>query len=196
MEAVVPRTYLYVPPEEKAEVQGLGARWDTDAKCWYIESDEAPGQFSRWLLDTSETDAEAADAADGYTVISSEACVVAAIVPCQHCGADTEVICLHCLTGTVGGEPLEQFTVSDIQDMDLLTADQLSPWPQFHWAGSDGPFANHCTHCGKPQDDMLLHSEPEEPFFDVPVAIITEAVAMTPLLAGIRVSGDEHFRID
>ena len=30
--STVQRTYLFVPPEEKAEVQALGASWDADSK--------------------------------------------------------------------------------------------------------------------------------------------------------------------
>jgi hypothetical protein len=45
------RTYLYVPPEEKAEVEALGAHWDDKSKCWYIGSDENAARFSKWLPD-------------------------------------------------------------------------------------------------------------------------------------------------
>jgi uncharacterized protein DUF5710 len=30
------RTYLFVPPEEKSEVEALGAQWDTITKRWYV----------------------------------------------------------------------------------------------------------------------------------------------------------------
>jgi hypothetical protein len=47
----VDRTYLFVLPEEKAEVQALGAHWDAEKKCWYINLDEERARFSKWLLD-------------------------------------------------------------------------------------------------------------------------------------------------
>lgn len=38
-------------------------------------------------------------------------------------------------------------------------------------SGPDGSrFANHCPHCGTEQDDRDLHTEPSEPFFDIPHA--------------------------
>ena len=43
----MPRTYLFVPPEEKTEVQSLGAHWDNDTKRWYIDSDQAPSNLAR-----------------------------------------------------------------------------------------------------------------------------------------------------
>jgi hypothetical protein len=190
----VPRLYLFVPPEEKAEVEALGASWDAAAKCWYIAENEAPGKFSRWLSDAAEPDE--ADA-EGYAIVSHEACVVATTTYCQHCGADIEVICIHCFGGTVTEEPLEQFTVSDIREMDEALTSQLALWPYFRRAAElDGVFANYCTRCGEPQDDMLLHSEPDQPFFDVPEAIVGGQVTCTPLLGTIRLSGDEHFLVD
>jgi hypothetical protein len=189
-----PRMYLFVPPEEKAEVESLGASWDVAAKCWYIAPSDAPGKFSRWIHDAGAPDA--ADAG-GYAIVSHEACVVTATVLCQHCGANIEVICLHCFGGTVADESLEQFTLSDIRDMDEALAAQLALWPFFRKAAeAEGMFANYCTRCGEPQDDMLLHSEPHQPFFDVPAAIAAAQVTCTPLLGTIRLNGDEHFLVD
>jgi hypothetical protein len=133
--------------------------------------------------------------AESYNIVSHEACVVATTVCCQHCGASIEVICIHCFGGTVRGEPLEQFTVSDIRATDDALADQLALWPHFRKA-ADGSFANYCTRCGEAQDDMLLHSEPEQPFFDVPVAIVSGQLTCTPLLGTIRLNGDEHSLVD
>lgn len=135
--------------------------------------------------------------AEGYAIVSHEACVVTATASCQHCGANIEVICIHCFGGTVREEPLEQFTVSDIRKMDESLTGQLALWPYFRKATeSDGAFANYCTRCGEPQDDMLLHSDAEQPFFDVPAAIASGEVTCTPLLGTIRLSGDEHFAVD
>ena len=101
------RTYLFVPPEEKSEVQALGARWDADLKRWYIDSTEASARFSRWLPE-AEHDEE-------FTITSTTSYVAAAMTSCQRCHSSIEVICIHCESGTVSGEPLTQFTVSDLQ---------------------------------------------------------------------------------
>ena len=31
-------------------------------------------------------------------------------------------------------------------------------------------FANHCPRCGAMQEDLYLHSEPDQPFFGIPEA--------------------------
>jgi hypothetical protein len=53
--------------------------------------------------------------------------------------------------------------------MDEEPARQLRPWPNFKTVGGRNGdasyFANHCPRCGSLQEDMYLHSEPDEPFF-------------------------------
>jgi hypothetical protein len=41
---------------------------------------------------------------------------------------------------------------------------------------------------------MYLHSEPDEPFFDIPGAA-PGSISLTPLSGTIRLSGDEHFQV-
>jgi len=45
------RQYLYVPVQEREQVRALGARWDADAKCWYIGRGADTARFARWLGD-------------------------------------------------------------------------------------------------------------------------------------------------
>jgi hypothetical protein len=184
------RTYLFVPPEEKAEVQLLGAHWDDIAKCWYIGPDETPARFSRWL--SPEDD-------EGFNIASSQAYVAAATIPCQRCRASIEVICIYCGGGTASGEPLTQFTVSYVWAMDEDLTRQLLPWPTFRRVsspdGGSGGFANHCSQCGVPQEDMFLHDEPDTPFFDIPRAP-PGSIELTPLAGTIQLSGDEHFAVE
>jgi hypothetical protein len=59
----------------------------------------------------------------------------------------------------------------------------------------NGDFANHCPHCSTPQEDMLLHSEPDQPFFDIPYAP-PDSLELTPLAGEIQLSGDEHFSLE
>lgn len=185
------RTYLFVPPEEKGEVQALGAQWDADSKRWYVVPGVPLAEFSRWLSpDGDESE---------YTITSSEAYVACADVACQRCGADIEVVCIHCESGTVSDEALTRFTVSDIWAMDEALTRQLRRWPTYR-RGSDsdgepGDFANHCSRCGASQDDLYLHSEPDAPFFDIPHAA-PGSVRLTPLEGTIRLSGDEHFEVE
>lgn len=189
-ETILPRTYLYVPPEEKSEVQALGASWDANSKSWYIDADAASERFSRWL-DAGKDDEE-------FNIASDRAFVAVARVPCQHCHVPIEVICIHCDSGTANGAQLPAFTVSNIGAMDDALRRQLAPWPTFSRvvdpACGDTYFANHCGSCHRVLDDMLLHSEPGEPFFDVANAI-PGSLDLVPLRGSIQLSGDEHFVI-
>ena len=185
------RTYLFVLPEEKSEVQALGARWDADSKRWYIESNDASARFSRWLPE-AEDDEE-------FTITSTQGYVAAAATLCQRCRSSIEVICIHCESGTISGEPLTRFTVSDVWAIDEDLAQQLRPWPNFRKVGDQDSgasyFANHCSRCGSMQEDMYLHSEPDEPFFDIPHAA-PGSIKLAPLAGTIHLSGDEHFEVD
>ena len=189
--STVQRTYLYVPPEEKAEAQALGACWDADSKRWYIDSGEPSTKYSRWLPD--------AEHGEEFTITSTEAYVAAATTPCQRCHSAIQVICIHCASGTVCGEPLDRFTVSDVWSVDDSLARQLARWPNYRKVivehAEDAYFANHCPACGAPQEDMYLHSEPDEPFFDIPGAV-PGSIELTPLAGSIQLSGDEHFQLD
>jgi len=191
MEATVQRTYLFVPPEEKSEAMAQGAHWDADSKRCYIDSDDISSKFSRWLSDAEDT--------DGFTITSTEGYVAAARVPCQRCQTTIEVICIHCESGAVSGEPLTQFTISDVRDMDDALAHQLRAWPNYRKVDVLHPesryFANHCPACGSLQDDMYLHSEPDQPFFDIPRAE-PGSIKLTALSGAIELSGDEHFEIE
>lgn len=156
----------------------------------FFDSTEAAARFSRWLPD-AEQDEE-------FTITSKEGYVAAATTSCQRCHSRIEVICIHCESGTVSGEPLTRFTVSDLRAMDEALARQLEPWPNFRkLSGPDGEasyFANHCPRCGSPQEDMYLHSEPDEPFFNIPRAA-PGSIKLTPLEGTIQLSGDEHFEV-
>jgi len=189
----VQRTYLFVSPEEKSEVQALGARWDAESKRWYIDSIEAPAIFSRWLPDAHNDD-------DGeFTITSTQGFIAAGTTSCQRCHAGIEVICVYCDSGTAYGDALTRFTVSDISAIDEALARQLEPWPNFRQVkdpgGEAGNFMNHCPGCGSPQEDIYLHCEPDELFFNIPSAA-PGAIRLTPLEGTIQLCGDEHFEVN
>src|SRR4030088_731185 len=76
--------------------------------------------------------------------------------------------------GEVMGEPLTEFTVSSIRAIDGALAAQLAAWPAFREVSDhiddESYFANHCPRCGALQEDLYLHSEPDQPFFSIPRA--------------------------
>ena len=187
------RLYLYVPPEEEAEVEALGALRDPESACWYIGSGEDPTRFSKWL---EESDEDAQD--EELSITSDEAYVASATVSCWRCRAQIEVISIYCESGTASGEPLARFTVSHISAMDSALVRQLEPWGTFREGYGEGSqdsyFANHCPHCRALQEDLYLHSEPDQPFFSIPHAA-PGAIKLTPLVGRVRLSGDESFEI-
>jgi Domain of unknown function (DUF5710) len=183
------RVYLFVPPEEYAEAEASGACWDDASKRWYIHRDGASAAHSRWLGDEEEP---------GFGIASEEAFVASAQTSCVRCRESIEVICIYCENGTDCelGEPLRQFTLSNVWAMDGALAAQIAPW-RFYGRGpgstpEEGCFTNHCPHCGAAQEDYLLHAEPGDVFFGLSRRE-PGPVEFTPLEGRIEVSGDYGF---
>src|SRR5262245_22833470 len=107
------RTYLYVPYEERAQVERLGAHWDDNRKCWYIRSDQQAAPFQQWL---GVADSEST--LNDFVIESAQAYVAVAKSDCSRCSKEIEVICIYCENGKVEGEAFEKFTVSNITAVD------------------------------------------------------------------------------
>lgn len=50
----MPNTYLTVPFKEKDSVKALGARWDSDAKRWYVLDGQDLAPFTTWLSNSPQ----------------------------------------------------------------------------------------------------------------------------------------------
>ena len=50
------RLYLNCPFDEKDECKSLGARWDGDARKWYITADMGSEPFARWMNEGEGSD--------------------------------------------------------------------------------------------------------------------------------------------
>jgi len=184
------RIYLYVPPEEYAEVKASGACWDEHSKRWYVSQDRASATWSRWMGDGEEGE---------FGIESEEAFVAAAKTSCSNCGEEIKVVCVYCESGIdlETGDVLERVTLSNISSMDGALAAMLNRRGFFCAAGGSeaaGYFANHCAHCGAVQEDYLLHSEPGDVFFSIPEAE-PGAIELTAVEGRIRVSGDCGFGV-
>ncbi len=184
------RIYLYVVPEERTEAAAAGALWDDESKRLYVTPDMPQDGFAKWLSDS--------DPEEGFAIVSSEAYVAAASTSCCRCRTQIEIICIYCDFGTDLDEPLMNFTVSNISSVDEGLSQQLSRWPNFRKGRNvlerSFCFANYCPKCHAIQQEMLLHDEPDAPFFAIPEAP-AEIVRLIPLSGLVRLSGDCRFAI-
>lgn len=133
-----------------------------------------------------------------FTISSDDAYVAAVTIACHRCRRPFEAICIFCRSGTCFGEPLQDFTIANLQRVDATLATGLGAWPHFHSMGSSeqpGEFANHCPNCGAVHEDHLLHDEPQDPFFDIAHAS-PGRIRLTPLRGPIQLSGDEHYQVE
>ena len=136
------------------------------------------------------------DARIDYSILSDEALVISGQAPCWKCGTGMEVICIYCQSGLVNGEPLLNFSVSNVTAVDEALRMQLARWPGFHLArrgpGAGSLYLNHCPACGISQDDFFLHCRPEGLFFRFDDSS-SARFAVTALAGLVRLSGDEGF---
>ncbi len=184
------RTYLRVPFEERDRVRQLGAQWDADGKCWFIDSALDPAPFNRWL----DTESQPPDGP--YSIVSDSAFLVSARIRCWKCHAGSRVFCIYCESGRIDGELYEQFTVSNIVAVDEELRRQLERLPDFRFGQArvaGGRYlVNHCRRCGTQQADYYLHCEPSGVFFSLTDAA-PGAFEITPLAGRVRLTGDEGF---
>jgi hypothetical protein len=186
------RIYLFVSPEEYLEVQASGACWDDTSKSWYIGEDLEAARFSRWLREE--------EGETPFGIVSEEAFVASSLAPCFRCGIEIEVVCIHCKSGidTETGNPIADFTISNIWAMDGVLAKLIERWPCFRQeVGEDTEarlFANYCPHCGAMQEDYRLHSEPGDVFFGLSIGT-PGAVEFTAVEGRVCLSGDYGFGV-
>lgn len=184
------RIYLHVPFEERDHVRQLGAQWDADGKCWFIDPALDPAPFNRWLeAGTQPTDRP-------YSIVSDSAYLVSARVRCWKCHAGARVFCIYCESGHIDGEPYEQFTVSNIVAVDENLNRQLEGLSDFRFGQArvaGGRYLlNHCQRCGTQQADYYLHCDPGGVFFSLKDAA-DGALEVAPLAGRVRLTGDEGF---
>jgi hypothetical protein len=179
------RIDLFVAPEQYPQVKALGACWDRQSKCWYIEQTMPRARFAAWL---PEAHADGDDSEE-FAIESQDAFLACASAPCRRCRQQIEIVCLYCRTGTVVEEPLEAFRVHCLWAVDDALRRQLQRWPCFRLDPREGMYLNHCPRCGAAQDETRLHEEPDQPFHglgrDVP-----DSVILVPLAGCVRMSGD------
>lgn len=180
------RRELHVPFEEKDEAKLLGARWDPQARRWYVPAGVSDEPFARWFEPGEERAPVAPDYSNHPLNLAIERPSIAeAAVQCWSCHQDTPVL-------TVAGreEDGALVSVTGIQAFDSTLRRALSAYPFYRLAysrtTSAWAFANVCTLCGALQGDFFLHSEPDGPFFALHNA--ETHVKVTELVGPIRVA--------
>lgn len=82
------RINLVTPYAEKDQVKALGARWDANRKCWYIQDVADLAPFARWLPEAGAAPAPAAVAKVPRTGPAQPpahcGCPVLPWEPCEH----------------------------------------------------------------------------------------------------------------
>lgn len=162
--------YLDVPYEEKNEAKALGARWNGDAKRWFVPDGRNVTPFRRWMPESI------------YLVIGSHAC--------WRCGEDTEVAGFgipYSLSEDEKDErSIEEFEEIGHHGIDTTGADRLSMTGSLGCIPTEirgylrwrcgykvaysrterGEYlANTCRHCGALQGRFFLFEEVDSPFF-------------------------------
>lgn len=129
-----------------------------------------------------------------FSIHSDEAAIVSGRVECWNCTADIEVIGVYCQSGFVRGEPMLDFSVANITDVDNSLRLQLAQWPLFlpirRLDAGSSVFGNHCPLCGETQADVDLHCHPQGIFFSFEDTR-AEELRIHALQGLVRLSGDE-----
>jgi hypothetical protein len=164
------RVDLRVPFEDKDIVKRLGARWDADARVWYVPAGADASRFGRWLAEDSD-----------INVRSSSFFLARSQSICPKCGRWSAV---HGFILPAGHETLyvgdhedeDCWEVNDeptlLSHISYLSAEvaalmtQVTPF--YRLAPSLGKqefhHRNFCEHCVARFDDRQLFDEPGEGF--------------------------------
>jgi hypothetical protein len=105
------RINLVTPFAEKDDAKKLGAKWDSQRKCWYIVDVADLTPFMRWMPDVTAASAESALDSDALTIATKKVAAATTnltAVPTQakkavpHCGCDVKPWddCEHTLAPT------------------------------------------------------------------------------------------------
>ena len=181
------RVDLDVPFAEKDEAKSLGARWDPQAKVWYVPEGKEAAPFARWC--SQQGDANLANEPE-FKVRSRWYFLVESSSGCWKCGSRTRVNAFmlpedhekfeyageddeaFALAGS-GGCWMRQSAlgmVSNVYGLSPVVLAQLRHHttryrPAYSQQAGSTYYMNHCEHCGAKLGDFYMHSEPGGAFF-------------------------------
>jgi len=159
----MPRVDLRVPFDERDEAKRLGARWDADAKVWYVPDGLDPAPFDEWLPEPIDTT---------VNIRCNRFFIAEGMQKCWACEKNTRVFAFLLPQGHDALQPEGEY----FEGQWLRHEHEVMLW-QVTWlcgaAGAamsaltdryfiatsthdDGPatkFFSHCEHCGIKQAD-------------------------------------------
>lgn len=163
------RTYLNVPFSDKDEAKQLGARWDPEAKRWYVPENLSPASFERW-----------APTHNNLLLMLAPVWLLESESSCWKCQRRSPVFCLACSDVRDAQDDREGAYEDDEEVLlisDMASVDsriqrwlrELAPDYRPDWSKTQDArvWMNHCAHCGAKMGDFYLHSEPGGAFFSV-----------------------------
>lgn len=181
------RIDLDVPFSQKDEAKSLGARWDPQAKVWYIPDGAEVGPLARWLPIPDDIELEHEPE---FCVRSPYYYVMESVSDCWKCKALTRVFSFKL------PEEHEDFQYFEDEEEEFALTRNLGEWQSYGlrstvsnvhnlsprvvkknrrftecfklaYSKTAGAryFMNHCQHCGAKLGDFFMHSEPGGAFF-------------------------------
>jgi hypothetical protein len=162
----MPRIDLDVPFRDKDAARRLGARWDADARRWFVPASLDPTPFARWL-----------PGAEAVNVRAPRYFIATSSRPCERClgltrvhgfllPADHETLYADDDTGLESWEAGTEPTLLCFVDYlaPAVAARMRAVAPGYRLAASEmtgGPcWLNHCEHCHAPLGDEETFCEP------------------------------------
>lgn len=191
-------TYLNVPYEEKDFAKGLGAKWDSQKKLWYVKDGVDITPFQKWLSNDGEFEE---DALTGLK-IGSPFYLIESIETCWKCKSIEKVIALACYRCSNGDEcETLDATEEDFNDLEMLILNNIKEMPNiiFEYVLKAHPhfkkryskthrakyYMNICSKCDSQFGDFFLHNEPEGAFFPIEISHAQKMVMVKLPFEGI-----------
>lgn len=182
------RVDLDVPYSQKDEAKSLGARWDPQAKVWYVPDGTEVGPLARWLpLPHDNFDLEHEPE---FRIRSPYYYVMESLSDCWKCSALTRVFSFKL------PEEHEEFRYVEDYDEEFALSSNLGEWQRLGYRGTVSSvhslspqverqirrftesfkqaysktagsryFMNHCQQCDAKLGDFFMHGEPGGAFF-------------------------------
>jgi hypothetical protein len=161
--------YIDVPYVDKEHVKGLGARWDSAEKSWFIPAGVNVRLFEKWILanDTSEADINVRSRGF-YIMKSSRVCwqcdkvtsIFCFLLPANHqvkCYDDDERPYWFSCNESTKLSNIRILNKKAIEKMSTLTKHYTL---EFSRQAGVGYYMNHCEICASKLGDFYTHDSP------------------------------------